>query len=172
MNMQPADERPRRSVAPSGRCRRWPFVLTLTSCWLLLPLAGCGLEGNSTSQTHLETELYANDDMVQTLRRLFFPAAYWQEKSDLLQEQVKKHQEAFHERTKAYHTLLEKRRKQVGEAIAQAKTAGKGGDEARKEVIQAFRAALDPVREEARQLGKTLRRLMMLQAQAEMAARQ
>lgn len=159
-------------VAPSGRSRRWSFVFVLASCWLLLPLTGCNPGGDSANSAHMERELYANDDLLQTFRRLFFPAAYWKEKSTLLQEQVKKHQAAFQDRTKAYHTLLEERREKVGQAIAQAEAAGKRGDEARREVIQGFRAALDPVREEARQLGKTLRHLMTLQAQAEMAARQ
>ncbi|MEO5350144.1 MAG: hypothetical protein H7836_10920 [Magnetococcus sp. YQC-3] len=148
------------------RCRGWHLSIVVLGCLLLL--AGCGPEGRAG----LDAELYAGDDTVQTLKRYFFPATYWKEKSLLLQERVKQQQEAFNERTRAYHGLLEKRRERVNQVVSQAEAAGKSGDEARRAVIQEYRATLDPVREEARQLGKELRRAMALLAQAEIAARQ
>ncbi len=153
-----------------GRCRPRHLLFLIAGCWLLL-LAGCGPGESDSSQTQMEAELYANDDMVQTFRRLFFPTAYWREKSAFLQERVRTHQEAFNEQTKAYHLLLVKRREKVNEAIIQAVSTDKSSDDARRLVIQEYRIALDPVREEARQLGKELRRLMTLQAQVDMAAR-
>ncbi|MBF0401728.1 MAG: hypothetical protein HQL90_13295 [Magnetococcales bacterium] len=152
----------------SSRCRRWHLLFAVASCWLLL-LAGCG--PTDGAQTHVASELAAGDTVVQTLRRLFFPASYWKEKGEQLQGDVRKQQEAFNERTQAYHKLLEQRRARVNAAIAEAEANGKGADEARRLVIQEFRVTLDPLREEARQLGKELRRLMTLQAQAEAAAR-
>ncbi|MEO5340438.1 MAG: hypothetical protein H7837_07980 [Magnetococcus sp. MYC-9] len=152
----------------STLCRRF-LPLSAAACCLLL-LAACGPE-STTQPTAMETELYAGDGTLQTLQRTFFPAAYWREKNSALQERVRKHQEAFSERTRAYHALLAKRREKVNQAIAQAKAAGKPTDEARRLVIQEFRETLDPVREEARQLGKELRRAMGLLARAEIAAR-
>ncbi len=149
------------------RCR---LPWAVAACWMLL-LTGCNPD-SAVHQTNLEAELHAGDGVGQTLQRFFFPAAYWQEKSRLFQEQVNKQQEAFSERAKAYHLLLGKRREKVNQAISQAEAAGKAGDEARRLVIQEFRAQLDPVREETRQLGKALRHAMALLAQAEIAARQ
>ena len=151
------------------RCRGWHLSIVVLGCLLLL--AGCGPE-DGAGRGGLDAELYAEDDTVQTLKRFFFPTAYWKEKSLVLQERVKKQQEAFNERTQAYHGLLEKRRERVNQVVSQAEAAGKSGDEARRVVIQEYRATLDPVREEARQLGKELRRVMALLAQAEIAARQ
>lgn len=57
-------------------------------------------------------------------------------------------------------------------AMSQAQKAGTDPDAARRATLQAFRDHINPLREEARQLGKTLRRAMTLQRQAESAARQ
>lgn len=148
-------------------CRWWHFFVVV--CVLLL--GGCGSDGGG-NRAGLDAELYAGDDVVQTLKRYFFPSAYWKGKSVLFQERVKRHQEAFNERTQVYHALLEKRREKVNQVVSQAEAVGKGVEEARRQVIQEFRGTLDPVREEARQLGKELRRAMALLAQAEIAARQ
>ncbi|MBF0161810.1 MAG: hypothetical protein HQL88_05945 [Magnetococcales bacterium] len=145
--------------------------LRMAVAGMLLLLAGCGPEG-SGQRADVENELYANDDILQTVQRHMAPATYWQEKNQRLRERVQKHQEAFNEQAQAYHALLNKRRVQVTEAIAQAKKAGKSADEARRLVIQEFRATLDPIREETRRLGKELRRAMALLAQADSAARQ
>ncbi|MEO5362567.1 MAG: hypothetical protein H7838_02945 [Magnetococcus sp. DMHC-8] len=150
--------------------RPWPLSFAILVGGLLL-LAGCGPE-EVANRTDLETELQAGDGTVQTLQRFFFPATYWREKSERLQEQVKQQQAAFNDRARAYHALLQQRRDKVKQAITQAEAVGKAVDEARRTVIQEFRSTLDPVREETRQIGKELRRIMALQAQAEIAARQ
>ena len=128
-------------------------------------LFGCGLESPE------EAELYREDSGWQTLQRLFFADLYWKKKIATLQENVAKSREAFESSTQAYHLLLQKRRERVMQAIAQAQKSGSDTDAARRGAIQSLRGTLDPLREEARQKGKTLRHAMALLVQAEQARR-
>ncbi|WP_130470922.1 hypothetical protein [Candidatus Magnetaquicoccus inordinatus] len=144
--------------------KRWLIL------FLVVLLSGCG--NSATTNNTIEAELLAGDGFLQSLQRYFFPKSYWKSKSEQLVLRVKQHQEAFNEKARQYHQLLSKRREKVNQAIAQAEANGKSVEEARRAVIQEFRESLDPIREETRQLGKELRRVMTLLAQAEMASRQ
>ena len=151
-------------------CRLRLLCRAVATCWLLF-LAGCSPE-SAIDSMGVETDLHADDGMVQTLQYLFSPATYWQEKCALLRGRVKKDQAAFDERIQAYRVLLAKRREQINLAMSQAEVVGKSADEARRVVIQSYRALLDPVREEAKQVGKMLHHTMALLARAEIATRQ
>ena len=129
-------------------------------------LSACGMEHT------VNADLYADDSILQTLQRFFFPADYWEEKKRTLQDKVKQSKAAFQERTQAYHALLQKRRANVMQAIAQAEATGSDPRVARRKAIQALRANVDPLREEARQHGKALRRAMALLVRVEAAAGQ
>lgn len=138
----------------------------LAAIFLTIVLSGCGPE------SAVNADLYATDSMMQTLTRLFLPETYWEKKRAILQREVHKNQAAFKKRTKAYHELLQKRRGNVMQAMSRAQKAGTDPHAARREAIQALRDTMDPIREEARQLGKKLRSATVLLTKAEKAARQ
>ena len=131
---------------------------------LLFLLSGCGPERAE------DAALYAGDTAGQTLQLLFFPEAYWKEKRAVLQRDMQEKQAVFKERAQAYHVLLKQRRESMLQAMSQAKADGSDPRAMRRAVIRAFRDTIDPVRQEARQCGKALRRAMALLSRAEVAA--
>ena len=147
------------------------YVTFSPSFWfplLLLPilLIGCG------SGTLVNPELHSGDGILQTLQRIFLPKSYWESKVAVLDRALRVEQGRFQQRNQVYRNMLGQRRDAVLKAVSKAEAEGTNPRTARRESIQKYRAAIDPLRADARELGKQLRNKMELLVQAQMILRQ
>lgn len=134
--------------------RGWRVLFLVLLPWMVL--SACGEEGGVV----VDPLLVAGDGFLDQGRRVLFPESYWRGKVVVFGEAVEEARRRFQRETQSYHEKLQERRQEV---MLVARRAKEEGDVvARREVVQQYRAELDPLRLGSRESGRALRRQMEL----------
>ncbi|MBF0382574.1 MAG: hypothetical protein HQL69_16255 [Magnetococcales bacterium] len=130
----------------------------LLAAILLVLVSGC----SSQDTSHLDPKIFADDTTWQSIKRYLSPESYWQEKVKHYSAMVDSTREHFFVESKRYRDMLTVRRSEVAKANREAKLKGEDPKTARHDIIKFHREKLDPQRAVTRELGKKLRKQMVL----------